>query len=309
MNRGQPPFAERNSERISVIIPAFNAENTLARAIASVRKQQFPVCEIIVVDDGSSDRTSAVAHNLGSDLVVLSQSNAGPSAARNYGARKAQGDFLAFLDADDYWYPEKLASQMRIFREHASVAFCSAEFVTFPTDAPIPTRGTWDGNWNLIHDFREVLQNPYLGTPTVVMRAEVFHECGGFDESIRFGEDVDLWMRAASSRLSARIPFPLTAVAVSASSLTSKGGESVDLGNLAVLAKFAAAHPAIVQQHRRGFHRAQATVHTRLASSRLGRGDRSGARLALYRALQLCPFHQRAIYLWFRSFTPLRTTP
>lgn len=94
---------------ISVVIPAHNAERFLAEAVASVRAQTWPAAEIIVVDDGSTDETARLAEQLG--LKVLSQAQAGAGAARNRGAEAATGEWLAFLDADDLWVPEKLAYQ------------------------------------------------------------------------------------------------------------------------------------------------------------------------------------------------------
>lgn len=91
------------SARFSVIIPAFNAAATLARAIESVRRQSWPAHEIIVVDDGSSDATAAVARQFGDAVRLIRQPNSGVSVARNAGAAAATGDWLAFLDADD-WY-------------------------------------------------------------------------------------------------------------------------------------------------------------------------------------------------------------
>ena len=92
----------------SVIIAAYNAERTLARAIRSVLEQTWPAHELIVVDDGSTDGTLEAARSFGARVVCLHQANAGVSAARNAGADRATGDWLAFLDADDWYYPDRL---------------------------------------------------------------------------------------------------------------------------------------------------------------------------------------------------------
>ena len=94
--------------RFSVVIPAFNAEKTLARAIESVRAQSWPAHEIIVVDDGSTDASAEVAAAFGAEVRLLRQANSGVSAARNAGAMAATGDWLAFLDADDWYAPDRL---------------------------------------------------------------------------------------------------------------------------------------------------------------------------------------------------------
>ncbi|MEO6423460.1 MAG: glycosyltransferase family A protein, partial [Candidatus Nitrotoga sp.] len=97
-----------SAPRFSVIIPAYNARDTLARALDSVLAQSWPAFEIIVIDDGSIDATAEVAASYGDKIRYLRQDNAGVSAARNHGARIASGDWLVFLDADDWYYPDRL---------------------------------------------------------------------------------------------------------------------------------------------------------------------------------------------------------
>jgi glycosyltransferase involved in cell wall biosynthesis len=103
------------TDGISVVIPAYNAARFLAEAVASVRAQTLPATEIIVVDDGSTDGTGPLAEQLG--VKVLAQKQAGAGAARNRGAEASTGDWLAFLDADDLWVPEKLAAQRAAMRD------------------------------------------------------------------------------------------------------------------------------------------------------------------------------------------------
>ena len=96
---------------ISVVIPAYNAEGCVVRAVESVLAQSRPAMEVIVVDDGSRDATAAVAERFGPAVRVLRQANGGPAAARNHGVREAGGEWIAFLDADDAWLPQKLERQ------------------------------------------------------------------------------------------------------------------------------------------------------------------------------------------------------
>ncbi|WP_417749652.1 glycosyltransferase family 2 protein [Rosistilla oblonga] len=98
--------------KISVVIPCYNRANQIGRAIASVRAQTVPVGEIIVVDDGSTDNTVGVALSYGEDVRVLSQANAGAASARNRGIETACGEWVAFLDSDDEWHPEKIERQL-----------------------------------------------------------------------------------------------------------------------------------------------------------------------------------------------------
>ena len=97
-----------STPELSVIIPVYNNEATLARALDSVLSQSYPAHEIIVVDDGSTDGSDEVVSSYGNRIRSLYQPNGGVSAARNHGARTATGDWLAFLDADDWYYPDRL---------------------------------------------------------------------------------------------------------------------------------------------------------------------------------------------------------
>jgi glycosyltransferase involved in cell wall biosynthesis len=114
-----------NQGKVSVIIPSYNAENYLEKAIKSTLNQTYPNIEVIVVDDGSTDNSYAIANKIKSDkLIVVKQSNKGASAARNNGLRFAKGDYIQFLDADDLLSPNKIENQIKILNQlpgHISV--------------------------------------------------------------------------------------------------------------------------------------------------------------------------------------------
>jgi GT2 family glycosyltransferase len=114
--------------RFSVIIPAYNSAATLARAIDSVCAQTHPAHEIIVVDDGSTDATAAVARTYGEAVRLLQQPNAGVAAARNAGARAASGDWLAFLDADDWYAPDRLQRHAEWIDEDSGLDFLTGDY-------------------------------------------------------------------------------------------------------------------------------------------------------------------------------------
>lgn len=114
--------------RFSVIIPAHNSAATLARAVDSVLAQSYPAQEIIVVDDGSADETPEVAARYGERLRYIRQDNAGVSSARNQGAQAAHGDWLAFLDADDWYYPDRLRLHAEWIQKDASLDFLTGDY-------------------------------------------------------------------------------------------------------------------------------------------------------------------------------------
>lgn len=184
----------------SVIIPAFNAADTIVRAIDSVRHQNIPRLEVIVIDDGSGDNTvSVVSANIrpGENLRLLClEKNSGVSAARNAGINIARGKFLAFLDADDIWLPGKLDKQIAAMASDDAVTLvsCNSQLVTESgylikvghlNRPPVEGFDAW----------KTLLIYNFLPTPTILTRTELVKKIGGFDESLAVGEDLDLWIR------------------------------------------------------------------------------------------------------------------
>ncbi len=114
-----------SSPAVSVVIPAYNEAMFVRRAVDSVLNQTLTDLELIAVDDGSVDNTLAVLQSCEPPVRSLTQPNAGPAAARNRGLRTARGEFVAFLDADDWWQPTKLERQVALLRTRPDLGFCS----------------------------------------------------------------------------------------------------------------------------------------------------------------------------------------
>lgn len=171
---------------ISVIIPAYEAARTLGETLESVLRQTTPVTEVIVVDDGSTDRTADVALSF-SGVRLLRQKNAGPGAALNTGAAEASGDFLVFLDADDLLMADAVASHLACFVDNAeadaAVGFME-EFVCPSEDAAAAT------------EFRPRACQPGWLSGATALRAETFRRVGLFDAKLRAGHWID-WMDRA----------------------------------------------------------------------------------------------------------------
>src|SRR5262245_48697084 len=110
--------------RVSAIIPAYNAAPFIEQAVASALAQKGVDTEVIIVDDGSTDGTWEKLERFGDRIWKVRQSNGGPAKARNHGARLATGDWLAFLDADDEWAPDKLAKQLALARDGIDLVYC-----------------------------------------------------------------------------------------------------------------------------------------------------------------------------------------
>jgi glycosyltransferase involved in cell wall biosynthesis len=183
---------------VSVVIPAYNAERYLGEAIESVLAQTYAPVETIVVDDGSSDGTAAVARSYpGVELIV--QENAGPATARNRGFAASRGDLIAFHDADDLMTPDKLAVQVGEMRADVAIGCVLAEqelLIEEGTELPFWVEGSKVPTVMPAKP-EELADEPDVHPMTMVVRREVFERVGGFDEEMRAAEDFDWMLRAA----------------------------------------------------------------------------------------------------------------
>ena len=190
---------------VSVIIPAYNAANTLRETLDSLDRQDSRDFEVILVDDGSSDGTAEMARELLPGGRVVSQPNGGPAAARNAGAAHAKGEWLAFLDADDVWLPWRLSTQLALAAEHPKVALWCGRTAGMQEEVPKPRSRQWTELG--LADF--AVLNP-VSTTTVLLRNAAFHAAGEFDERFRGPEDYDLWIRVAAAATIGKIEIPLS---------------------------------------------------------------------------------------------------
>jgi glycosyltransferase involved in cell wall biosynthesis len=178
---------------VSVIIPTHNRAALVAEAVASVMTQTFRDFEILVVDDGSTDATPQVLAPLEGVKVLHHACRRGVAAARNLGAAAAQGEWLAFLDSDDLWLPEKLARQMAYLEERPDLLLCQTDETWMRHGVRV--------NKPLSHRkmagriFLPSLQRCLVSPSTVVLQRQLLTNHGGFDEDLPAAEDYDLWLR------------------------------------------------------------------------------------------------------------------
>lgn len=178
---------------VSVIIPAYNGERYLSAALESVFAQTYRPLEVIVVDDGSTDDSGAIAQSF-SEVVYIQQSNQGVAAARNRGIEAARGEFFAFLDQDDLWTPDKLKLQIRFFRNDPDLGYALTQQQFFlDPGASLPA-------W-----FRkELLATVHTGwvLGTLVVRRSAFEKIGNFATGYSAASDGDWFFRAKASGIS-----------------------------------------------------------------------------------------------------------
>ncbi len=216
---------------VSVVIPCFNSQALIAGTIASVATQTLRDIEIIVIDDCSTDETVEVAR------LALEQSgltgclvrciaNGGPARARNEGVRRSRGEFVAFLDSDDTWLPEKLERQVALMRADPHVTLCGCQALWVDEES----RREWFQFHNLPSfnpdGWRLLLWSTYIATPCVMARRDDLG-IAPFDAKLRVAEDRDLWFKLATNGTVALVQEPLVRIRVSRGSYMAKHVELI----------------------------------------------------------------------------------
>ncbi len=186
------------SPLVSIILPTYNCANFLPDSLGSILLQTYGSYEIVVVDDGSTDNTKEVLDPfMGKIKYINLEQNKGLPVARNIGIRSAQGRYIAFIDADDLWFPEKLQTDIEHFQRYPEVGMVYSKHINVDEKGTFINRGTKrrlpSGNI-FIQLFSE--QN-FITTSTVVVKKEVFETAGLFDEQFFNCQDWDMWLRTA----------------------------------------------------------------------------------------------------------------
>lgn len=204
------------NRRISAVIPTYNNAAYILRAIASIHAQTFLVDEIIVIDDGSSDNTEHVIASV-PNVRYFRQSNSGPSAARNRGVEMATGEWIAFLDADDEWTPNKIKLQLEALDKHPELALIASDMAEIDENNRILVPSvlaqhglladfeTWNGA-PIPAALAHLVKKNFIPTGTVLVRRDLIRAIGGFNQDIRYGEDLLLWARIAARHPIACLP-------------------------------------------------------------------------------------------------------
>lgn len=183
---------------VTVIIPTYNREKTIGRAIDSILNQTYKDIEIIVIDDGSSDGTIEVLKKYGEKVRVLTQSHRGANAARNKGIENANGKYIAFLDSDDEWLEDKIHKQIEYMTlNNKQVCFCPYKLID-SDERYIPSDYINTDKYEV--NIAEVLANGnVIGTPTLILEKSVLDKVGGFDEQMKSLQDYELAIRISKN--------------------------------------------------------------------------------------------------------------
>lgn len=189
---------------ISVIIPLYNKESSIKETIESVLCQTYSKFEVIIINDGSTDNSLDIVKEFDDHRISIHTTvNQGVSSARNNGVELAQHEHIAFLDADDYWYPKHLQSLTQLIDKYPQSQWYATGYeiehnhnLLLPVKSPIREKGK---NWSGIIDdfFSSSMIDAIAWTSVICMEKDFFHTLGGFDNKLTNGQDTDLWIRAA----------------------------------------------------------------------------------------------------------------
>ena len=246
---------------ISAVIPTFNSAAYVKQAIESVRSQTLAVDEVIVVDDGSTDATKAVTAGF-PEVKFIEQNHLGPAAARNNGVRHARSEYIAFLDSDDLWLPNKLGTQLAGLSANPSAGF---SFATLSAFRDAEGGELSDGlflpqqlrHWFAAHTYQSgaaagdiyslLLGANCMQTSSVVARRDALMQVGLFDERMIHGEDHDLWLKLARRWPTVYFIEPLAKYRIHAEALSGVGAERQEIfyrATIKTLAKHAHEYPS-----------------------------------------------------------------
>lgn len=276
--------------KVSVIIPVYNGEKYVRSAIQSAMNQTYPNLEILVVDDGSSDATRDVVTNSFPAVLYIHQENRGAAAARNLGIKKSTGDYIAFLDSDDVWLPEKVARQMDEIARNPKIKISH-------TNIKIKVNGKMtDTAYPISHQEGRIFENLLLHTGSVVcstllIKKECFDKVGYFDEELRTAEDVHLFLRLAYYYDFHFLNDALTIKVHHDANLTNPNNAYFGFGTLLSLEKIELLFPEYSRKKSEVMRRAFFLRARLRASAYAQQGDKKNALLFLMKALnyQLSP--------------------
>ncbi len=239
--------------KVSVIIPTYNRAGYIVKTLESVFAQTYTDYEVIVVDDGSTDDTEEVLKPYYDRIIYIRKENGGQGSARNVGIKLAKGEYVAFLDSDDLWLPEKLEIQVKFMDDNPEVGLVFSDFVVFyedDTGCLIEMRKVHLQGKELT--FQSLFHRNFIPTLTVLVRKSCIDDVGLFDESreLIVGEDYEMWLRIAMRYRLAHVPEVLAKYRHHDNNIVGTDLEKNYAMHLKVIHKFLAVHPGMPEKYR-----------------------------------------------------------
>lgn len=278
---------------VSVVVASYNMGSYLPLAVSSALAQTYDRIEVLIIDDGSTDNTAAIAQGLLTDPRVryIHQQNGGQASSKNRGIRESKGEFIAFLDADDLWEPTKLEEQLPLFEKSAKVGVVCARYVEIDAegkelrvDSSTFFRGKVSGR---------LLKYNYIGFSTSVVRRECFETLGCFKENLGMGIDYDLWLRFSTRYEFDFVDRTLVRYRVWSGQM-SKNLKRRYLNGIAIMQQFLQEYPGVVSEHLRR----EAWAHTFSGFGDCLRATESSMNPALQQYLRALSHRPDYVHAW-----------
>ena len=287
---------------VGVVIPFYNAGNLLRDAVESVLAQSPPVEQVIAIDDGSTDDTSAIMEVYRGKVEFVRQPNRGPSTARNAGWRHLATDAVVFLDADDLLLPGALATRRSLLREGDTAWAHTEGFLQDPGGERHPFSAAYRAEDNRREGriFPALLCRNFISMSSTIVLREALEQAGGFDETIRFMEDWDLWLRLAV-RFPAAYATEPTFIQRRRTDSLSNNREAMVRSRYRILVKIHHLFPREVVAAGWRARRSVADAYNAAGYARVRQRQWREARPCLWQSVGLWPWQGRAWFLLFRS--------
>ena len=290
-----------NPPRVSVIVPAYNSAEYTLETVDSILAQTYTDYELLVVDDGSTDHTSTALQVYGNRIQYLYKDNGGACSARNLGIRLSKGEFVACLDCDDLWLPEKLTQSVAKLEENPSAAFVYTGCYLIDSGGEVT-------GW--VRNLCDPTETPYLSmlgngaipAPTVLIRRDCLEDVGLFDESIFIPADKDLWLRLARKYPICRVDQILSKYRLASNFTLKNIALSLD-EYLYVLEKQFDDNPELSDRSKDHYRQQTLYVHAMMYRKM---GDVKNARQLLWRAMSECSLSISLCLNWLLSLMGIK---
>jgi len=283
--------------KFSIIIPTYNRAHIIGEALDSVLAQSCKDFEIIVVDDGSTDNTPEVLQPYLDRIRYLKKLNSGPAAARNRGITESHGEYIAFLDSDDRWYPNKLAQIERAIGAHPEAGLFYSDFRL--VDEQRSYKREIHSRHIVGNGYHQLLLGGFFGTSTVVVKRECFDLCGLFYKDLYGPEDLDMWIRIAKQFPIVHLPIVLVEYSFQSSGSVFANSRLLDDQRVVIKRALEADPHLSHSQHMQ----IEARLSYREGVTYLQHGNNVIAKKCFSKSIKLAPFFFRSYVYWVLLIT------